>query len=112
MYVRGNWTPRRRKKDSTVVKTPILSLFRLLKIRMIETLIDKYFFGVIGQDDAVHGLVVEEVGRDRMFLLVRYLDWDTHEEFTYVRVVLRSGGWQFFATKEALIGWLNNKRIK
>lgn len=45
-----------------------------------------------------------------MFLLVRYLDWDTHEEFTYVRVVLRSGGWQFFPTKEALIGWLNNRK--
>jgi hypothetical protein len=31
------------------------------EIRMIETLICKYFFGVIGQDDAVHGLVVEEL---------------------------------------------------
>jgi hypothetical protein len=72
---------------------------------MTETLLDKYFFGVIGQDDAVHGLVVEEVGRDTMFLLVRYLDWDTHEEFTYVQVVLRSEGWQFFPTKEALISW-------
>jgi hypothetical protein len=79
---------------------------------MTKTLVGKYLFGVIGQDDAVHGLVVEEVGRDRMFLLVRYLNWDTHEELTYVRVVLRSGGWQFFPTKEALIGWLNSKKIK
>jgi hypothetical protein len=72
---------------------------------MLDTLVGKYFLG-----DAVHGVVVEEVGRDSMFLIVRYLDWDRHRELTYVHV--RWGwcedGWRFFDTKDALIAWLNS----
>jgi hypothetical protein len=82
------------------------------EIHMTETLVGKYFFGVIGEDEAIHGVVVGEVGRDRMFLLVRCLNWDTHEELTYVRVILRSGSLQFLSTKETLISWLKSRDIK
>ncbi len=76
---------------------------------MIGTLKGKYFFGVIqGGKSEVHGLVVEEVGRDSRFLLVRYFDWDTHEvEVRLTRVVrldtVLDAGWRFFQTKQDLL---------
>jgi len=43
---------------------------------MIGTLKGKYFYGIIHDgNNEVHGFVVEEVGRDSLFLLVRYFDW-------------------------------------
>ncbi len=79
---------------------------------MIGTLTGKYFFGVIHDgNSAVHGFVVEEVGRDSMFLLVRYFDWDTHDvELRLTRVVrldaVLDAGWRFFQTKQDLLDWL------
>jgi hypothetical protein len=78
---------------------------------MNSTLTGKYFFGVIQDGNSeVHGLVVQEVGRDSMFLLVRYFDWDTHVELRVTRVVrldtVLDAGWRFFQTKQHLLDWL------
>jgi hypothetical protein len=76
---------------------------------MIGTLKGKYFFGVIqGGKSEVYGLVVEEVGRDSTFLLVRYFDWNTHDvEVRLTRVVrldtVLDAGWRFFQTKQDLL---------
>ena len=79
---------------------------------MIGTLTGKYFYGIIhaGKSE-VHGFVVEEVGRDSMFLLVRYFDWNTHDvELRLTRVVrldaVLDAGWRFFQTKQDLLDWL------
>jgi hypothetical protein len=81
---------------------------------MTDTLVGKYFLGgsVNNPDDAVHGVVVGEVGRNGMFLLVRYFDRDTHKRQPYLRVVLLSSVlecWRFFPTKESLLAWLTDK---
>jgi hypothetical protein len=79
---------------------------------MIGTLKGKYFFGVLQDGSSeVHGVVVEGVGRDGMFLLVRYFDWETHdEEVRLTRVVplyiVLDAGWRFFQTKRDLLDWL------
>src|SRR5262249_41379586 len=81
-------------------------------LSMIGTLTGKYFYGIIhaGKSE-VHGVVVEEVGRDSMFLLVRYFDWNTHDvELRLTRVVrldaVLEAGWRFFQTKQDLLDWL------